>query len=355
MKLHLFLAMTGILVISACQLHQKENQNAIYTIDAESIIDSESQTQSLAQIATKIKTIPLETTPTSLVGEISDIVLLEDNFLILSHNKCMLFGPNGKYIANIGSKGNGPSEYLYLEGVFVINHCIYLFDSGKNKIHKYNENGGHLAAIAIDTCLKGVNGVSFLEDGLFSAFTPDRGYPTMRRELTFFDTLGVVRDSILHRTTLPEPANIHWYFKECSYVHWNGTTRYKNVLNDTVYTVRHTDGRYTTAPSYIFHLGKHKAIPDARVQVSKSFMAPKVFNPFQEMAKIELLGESRKFLLFKANGESAYFYNKKDNLLHKWVFDNEFIPIKITNQGVMLGVIPSENDDDNPSIGLITL
>jgi hypothetical protein len=55
-----------------------------------------------------------------------------------------MFDKNGKYLRQIGSLGQGPGEYIYITDFCLdtINHEIYILDSPKHMLYKYNFDSG---------------------------------------------------------------------------------------------------------------------------------------------------------------------------------------------------------------------
>ena len=77
------------------------------------------------------------------------------------------------------------------------------------------------------------------------------------------------------------------------------------------------------------------------------------YNPFDYMAKIELLGESAKYLFFAANGSKEFFYDKSMDVIHRYAFVNdkseEIIPLKIDKSGY-IWMIKEQDNDCNPQV-----
>lgn len=352
----------ALLLAEACQSSRDGNFSGIYTINAAAAIDTSAEVMSLKKLSQSIKIVPLETTEASLIKSVNDILLYKDNIIILNGGKCSVFSKEGKFLTDIGQKGNGPQEYLMIENIFVGNDTIYLYDSYKNQIYKFTLDNKYISSFKIDSTLSDFRGIAMIGESDFVVFTPDKGFPTTHKFLTFFNTAGELKDSLLRVSKLSQPANINWYFKEGTFVQNEKELRYKDVFNDTIYTIETNAGKYLTTPKYIFNLGKYKAVENARERVKQSFFAPKMYDPFSEMAKIELLGENSRYLFFLANGQRQYFFDKEENQLHKWIFtlpgyEQEckedptfFIPLLIDQSGNLLGVMRGKEENDNPQI-----
>src|SRR5690554_6540990 len=66
------------------------------------------------------KIISLETKDESLLGDVVEVRPYMSYFYVLdSEGKLFAFDSDGKYINHIGTKGNGPDEYLKLSAFFI--------------------------------------------------------------------------------------------------------------------------------------------------------------------------------------------------------------------------------------------
>lgn len=86
--------------------------------------------------------IQLETTDTNLFGDIGNILIYQDKIYIIDSKstKLLVFNMEGKFITQIGSRGNGPGEYV-LPIVMHINdkkHIISVGDPNLCKLLNYN-------------------------------------------------------------------------------------------------------------------------------------------------------------------------------------------------------------------------
>jgi hypothetical protein len=96
------------------------------------------------------KLIELETTDQSLLYDIGQIEFINDKMFILSRESVHAFSKEGKFLFNVGAKGNGPGEYTSLANMFVQNEHVYLFDSMSRKVLCFNENGEFVSSTSID-------------------------------------------------------------------------------------------------------------------------------------------------------------------------------------------------------------
>lgn len=91
-------------------------------------------------------TISFETLPASLIGIISRVSFVNDNILVADfiNDKLMLFSHDGKFIGNVGRKGQGPGEYIKIHDYFIKDNAIYIYDFSSRKILKYTLDGQYI-------------------------------------------------------------------------------------------------------------------------------------------------------------------------------------------------------------------
>lgn len=96
-------------------------------------------------------TIYFETLPASLIGIISRVSFVNDNILVADfrNDKLMLFSHDGKFIGNIGRKGQGPGEYIKIHDYFIKDNAIYIYDFSSRKILKYTLDGQYIDQYAM--------------------------------------------------------------------------------------------------------------------------------------------------------------------------------------------------------------
>ena len=95
----------------------------------------------VSEIADTVLYIPLETTPQSLIKRIDKIQIIGDKILLDCNDKLLLYSQSGKFIRQIGQKGNGPGEYNYVCTSVARGDTIYISPTNKRTIIKYLLNG----------------------------------------------------------------------------------------------------------------------------------------------------------------------------------------------------------------------
>lgn len=92
--------------------------------------------------------VKLETTEKSLINEITQIQILDSIIYIFDQklSKISSFSYSGKYLGDIGVKGQGPEEYIAISSFYVdrINKSINLIDPMNMAIIQYSMSGAFL-------------------------------------------------------------------------------------------------------------------------------------------------------------------------------------------------------------------
>lgn len=102
------------------------------------------------------KSIILETSAESLIGEIGQIYIDKNHIIIFDNStnlSILVFNIDGTYSHKIGELGRGPHEYISIADFTVDNNAqeIYLLDSDDFKVKKYNlQNGKFINSISIN-------------------------------------------------------------------------------------------------------------------------------------------------------------------------------------------------------------
>ena len=104
---------------------------------------------SLFELASVVK---LETTDDNLVGDIFDILPLRDKIVVEDmeiSQSVTVYDMNGKYLNRIGTFGQGPEEYSFLEYVSADSTAgiVRISDIGGQKVMSFDENGKFLNSI----------------------------------------------------------------------------------------------------------------------------------------------------------------------------------------------------------------
>ncbi|GHV57596.1 hypothetical protein FACS1894182_06850 [Bacteroidia bacterium] len=102
----------------------------------------------LSEITEELVAIELELTDESFINTdyIVRIIVSEDEVIVAELNKILVFSKDGKFIRSIGSRGQGPGEYNYIQNLAIDkkSQCLFIINSAPGKIICYDLNGKYL-------------------------------------------------------------------------------------------------------------------------------------------------------------------------------------------------------------------
>lgn len=135
MKRIIILFLSAIIFYS-CTEKNKNEKNTIY-VDL-----NQKQAVSIFDIFSKIDIIPLETNDSSLIKQITKVIVKDNRFYILDEtNQILTFSADGKFLFRINHRGEGPTDYISISDFNVFNDSLFLLSNLDNKMHIYDSNG----------------------------------------------------------------------------------------------------------------------------------------------------------------------------------------------------------------------
>jgi hypothetical protein len=239
-------------------------ENSLILLNIDEATKNEEQL-CLSSIGRTIKYVGLETKDDCLLNEdlIIFIGLVKDNLLIADLNGCYLFNMEGKFIKQVGNKGNGPGEYGNIGNV--------VYDEKGNRIMitstwrgvlVYGENGDY-----IETFLDRVNLSHWtLLNKETIALNVSNYMGSSREKLVFIslsgDTLSTVPNFDLFNGS-KSPLNLN---NMAIFYPFRDKVYYNRMFNDTIY---YPDKNYDLIPQYVFSSSKHKPESSLRADAMK--------------------------------------------------------------------------------------
>lgn len=297
---HLALSLLVILLFSCSKSEQKNNAKTL-------IFSEEINNEINDQITCKF--IPLETTDNCLFGDISVVDIVDDKIYIVDRegNHLFVFDLSGKFITQIGKRGNGPGEYMSISNLHIDKEkqIITLADAFLDKLFHYNLGdykyiNSQKTFYFSDCC--------WLPDGNI-AWAFHGGYNTGKRDLHYVK----ITDSKLNTVKLlyptdfsPEypmvPGSLFYTFNQKCYLNL--------PFIPTIYEV----SSEKLIPTYQLDLGKHKfASPEwLKAEAEKNYYGTISNTDYISGQNVK---ETDDYISigYYARGMSSYtgFYNKK--------------------------------------------
>jgi hypothetical protein len=134
-----------LLLVSLTSFSQPKSKPKVYELPAKTW---PTQAVTMDNVVASIRFVPLETTPSCLVGEINGLCLTDKGIYILTRDmKLLCFDLSGKFIWSINRKGEGPGEYVNLRGFTVTDKELVLMDSRGKKLIFFSLDGKYIREI----------------------------------------------------------------------------------------------------------------------------------------------------------------------------------------------------------------
>ena len=254
---HLMTAAIIAGMMTACET--KQPAETCIHIDLTSIIDTDAKEIPLNEWVKNVRYVPLETNDNILIKYISVIYEKDGKFLV-SHgnNRVSIFDQEGKYLHDIGSKGEGPTNFISVYDVTLHNDLIYIHETA-NRIKAFDWEGNFVKKLELPARANGLITIDGKEEML--AYVPNLAGDELLR---FYRMNGEkVVDSIANPFVYPKAA-----FSQMFYPEFQPTTGHLKAFlelhSDTLYRV--TDD-WEIRPYLSIGIGKYQPTRDERYNV----------------------------------------------------------------------------------------
>jgi hypothetical protein len=205
------------------------------------------QKSSFADLFSLARTIELEQPDTAPIVRLSGIDRAEDGRLLVgdvSEGNVKLFAPDGRLLAIIGRKGEGPGEFSAPRYPrFGPDGLIYVADAQNPRVQVFDAAGKLLRGTRVDG-FSGVAGFEPLPNGNYLLAVHRESDPRVLAEL---DTTGrVIRELLPIGNVRPagQPDNPLWRNVSGVFLDVSGDTAYvSNTLADSLWTVHLPSGQ----------------------------------------------------------------------------------------------------------------
>lgn len=124
-------------------------------------------------LMTKVNYVKLETTGDNLIGEISQLLFVDDKIIVVDVWKSKIitvYDMKGHYLYKIGSQGQGPQEYAFFTHVSLTpdKKMLVITDMGSTSLKYYSIDGQFIKSIK---CPYWFTTSEFVTDNLIAGFT----------------------------------------------------------------------------------------------------------------------------------------------------------------------------------------
>lgn len=301
---HMLLALPMLLF--AC--NDTQQPEILTHIDLTEIIAGDAQKIPLNDWAKNIRFVPLETNDDILIKYISMVYQRGDQFLVSHGDRVSLFDYEGKYLYDIGSKGQGPTNFISVNNVTLHNDLIYIHET-QNRIKAYDWKGNFVKKMELPAKSNGLITMDGKEEML--AYVPNLpGDEPIR----FYLLQGEeVMDSVTNPFIYPKAAFSQMFFPE--FQPTQGTLKgFLELHSDTLYKVNE---KWETSPYMVINIGKYQPTREERYGV---VLADVRKNPMKGKLPMLVTGEvNDKVYMYSKyiQADETFCYDKKTQVASK--------------------------------------
>ena len=301
---HMLLALPMLLF--AC--NDTQQPEILTHIDLTETIAGDAQKIPLNDWAKNIRFVPLETNDDILIKYISMVYQRGDQFLVSHGDRVSLFDYEGKYLYDIGSKGQGPTNFISVNNVTLHNDLIYIHET-QNRIKAYDWKGNFVKKMELPAKSNGLITMEGKEEML--AYVPN----LLGDEPTRFYLLQgeEVMDSVTNPFIYPKAAFSQMFFPE--FQPTQGTLKgFLELHSDTLYKVNE---KWETSPYMVINIGKYQPTREERYGV---VLADVRKNPMKGKLPMLVTGEvNDKVYMYSKyiQADETFCYDKKTQVASK--------------------------------------
>lgn len=301
---HMLLALPMLLF--AC--NDTQQPEILTHIDLTETIAGDAQKIPLNDWAKNIRFVPLETNDDILIKYISMVYQRGDQFLVSHGDRVSLFDYEGKYLYDIGSKGQGPTNFISVNNVTLHNDLIYIHET-QNRIKAYDWKGNFVKKMELPAKSNGLITMEGKEEML--AYVPN----LLGDEPTRFYLLQgeEVMDSVTNPFIYPKAAFSQMFFPE--FQPTQGTLKgFLELHSDTLYKVNE---KWETSPYMVINIGKYQPTREERYGV---VLADVRKNPMKGKLPMLVTGEvNDKVYMYSKHikADETFCYDKKTQAASK--------------------------------------
>ncbi len=279
-----------LFIIVSCSQPESAKKKSVEIINLKEAYENR-ESITINDISINIEYIKLETKDECLTATRLTVYSNDQYLITIDREKILLFDrKDGKFIREIGHKGNGPWEYSRTYNVNPFNEGKNIIYAGRNKKrYGYSLNGQMKDTLSIPDLVSEIGNIN---DSIFAAFLPDYQGGEKNKIVIFND-----KDSIIK--TFPNYLSAP---KTDSFFAWNPNSWFYTVdkqlvfyqlFNDTLFNV----STISLTPRYVFNMGPYS--PPYEMKTSPKFETDRYFI-------MRTIMESSKYLFCSFN------YNKKN-------------------------------------------
>lgn len=341
------------LMLSSCILEYKENRRVVQTSEVSNYtkiqikpgeINKSYMLEDAISLIDTIEYIALETTDSSLIGDINELYFKNNQFYIFDRelNQILVYDSMGRFIRKIGKVGLGPGEYITIQTICVDSiGAVSVYCDRNQSVIDYSSQGDFLKKESVGAVIQDFyrlnNRNYFYTDYLINQFFFSNTFPKQYRLFTFEN------NEILN-------SHLEWEYNDVFMSHYpspmmrnrtlydlNGKLNLIEPLGYTSYEIN--DDGSTIKPKYVIDFGKYNFPVSYDNPVDAGYFEKQLSGK----ATINRFIETEDHLMI------SYVYKKTNYLSLFDKIEKRVIPIgpmiRLKNDGIVLSTVVSEADN----------
>ncbi|ATA73302.1 hypothetical protein CGC49_08460 [Capnocytophaga sp. H4358] len=190
----------------------------------------------------------------SMLGNLDEIVLNGQGFLIRSLSNLFLFDEQGRFLSQIGSKGAAPDEYSNFNSFFIKGDDVFIYDDQTKRMIIYDFQGRYKSTINLNDRYDSItpNFIYPLSDGKFIS---KNMYGGSHRKTPSY---SILKEDYSIEKNIKNRWLAHSFFSLNNFNVGDGKNMlFWEILNDTIFTITEKQECF---PKYIVDF-QEKSIP----------------------------------------------------------------------------------------------
>jgi hypothetical protein len=299
-----------ISIVSGCGRNSTVHKNMNYitiAVDAEKSLNG----INMSEIFSAVEYIPLETGDNNLIGEINQIVIFKDRIYIsdtYQTQSVFCYSMEGKFLYKLDKKGQGPDEYIKLNGIDIDRDKErLLIYSSENKILEYDMDGNFIESYKIDIWANSFSCTGNNRTIFYGDYTTNTQYEKKQKTPNLF---VMEKNKVIHTDLyFPSKINIGALTSNfnCFSNNGNGTVSLLDAYNDTIYHVTAD----SVKRAYYLDFGKKKKGNDFYSLIHNPATTLKTVGQYQsdvDICNIIAISETADCLFFAYRHRNIYHY-----------------------------------------------
>ena len=342
------------ILLAACGQGKPQKEECIH-IDLTHLMEADAEKKPLEEWAKNVQFIPLETNDDILIKYIDNVDQKEDKYLV-SHgmDRVSIFDKSGKYLYDISSKGEGPTNFISVNDVTLHNDLIYIHETN-NHIKAFDWEGNFVKKLELPAKANGLITIDGKEEML--VYVPNLlGDEPIRYYIVKDEK---VMDSIPNPFVYPKAVFAQTFFPEFQPT-FGSLKAFIELHSDTLYRVTEN---WETQPYLSISIGKYQPTRKERYSV---VLADIRKNPMNGKLPIRITGEINHKIYMHSKylqADETFCYDKRTQEANKLLLsypentldipeDATFKPRTIVKNKYLVDWEQPDNDE-NPILVLV--